>query len=211
MRVILSFLLTLFIYVLIIAFLYFTFFYKKEKKEVLIHTAIIMPKNKINHTKVVTKKSVKRKLKKSGSKENITKSGDIDFKDIFKNVNENIPTKKIKLKKEEYLSRFKAKKILSKLKNLKSVNISYKTSSNVKKEKVDELIEKISKVWNLVSDIPGEYATIKFVNNNGYIEVYILDSNLDKQKEQILIQKLKSINFDKNINLIIKFQTKATK
>jgi len=217
MRILFSFILSLIVYFLIILFLYFTFFKKNEKKEVLIHTAIIQPEIKqikntsIKHIKKSVTKSVKKPIKKTGSKKNITRSGNRDFKDIFKNVNYNIPTKKVSLKKEEALSRFKADNIEKKLKNIKSINtnISFSTSSNVKKEKIDELVKKIGNVWDEISDIPGEYATIKFINQNGKVFVYILQTNLDQTKQQILLEELKNINFNKNIELKVKLQTKV--
>jgi len=220
MRILFSFILSVIIYCFILLFLYFTFFKHNEKKEVLIHTAIITPeisqKKLTQHIRKTTskfnvKKESKKITRKSGSKKNITKSGNVNFNDIFKNVNYNVPTKKVSLKKEDVLSRFKAKDILKKVKDVKdiNVNISYNTSSNVKKEKVDELVKKIGNIWDEISDIPGEYATIKFINQNGKVFVYILESNLDMSKQQILLEKLKNIQFDKNIELKIKLQTKV--
>ena len=221
MRILFSFILSLFVYFLIILFLYFAFFKKNEKKEVLIHTAIIYPqikqlkKTSIKYVKKSITKSVKNKkiIKKIGSKKNITRSGNANFNDIFKNVNYNIPTKKLSLKKEEILSRFKANNIEKELKNIKdiNVNISFSTSSNIKKEKINELVKKIGNVWNEISDIPGEYAKIKFINQDGKVFVYLLESNLDISKQKILLEKLKSIQFDKNIDLTIKLQTKVNK
>jgi len=221
MRILFSFILSLFVYFLIILFLYFAFFKKNEKKEVLIHTAIIYPqikqlkKTSIKYVKKSITKSVKNKkiIKKIGSKKNITRSGNANFNDIFKNVNYNIPTKKLSLKKEEILSRFKANNIEKELKNIKdiNVNISFSTSSNIKKEKINELVKKIGNVWNEISDIPGEYAKIKFINQDGKVFVYLLESNLDISKQKILLEKLKNIQFDKNIDLTIKLQTKVNK
>ena len=218
MRVFVSFFLSLLIYCLILIFLYVTFFYHKEKKEVLIHTAIIIPQTK--HIKSVvnkvknfkkTSKSKAKKIKK-GSKSSVTKSGTVDFKDIFENVNYNVPTKKVLLKKEDSLSRFKSK-ISQRLKNIKNinVNISFSTTSNVTKEKVNELVKKISEIWDEISDIAGEYATIKFIISNKEVFVYLLDTNLNENKQQLLVEKLKNIKFDQDINLKIKLQTKVSK
>ena len=213
MRVFVSFVLSLIIYILVLIFLYFALIFKKPKKEVLIHHAIIIPQIKIKSLKNKQKSAPKSKSIKTGSKSNITKNGKISIKDIFKNVNENIPTKKIKLQKEEILSRFKANDILKNLKKVKNinVNISYKVSSTLNKNKVNELIQKIGKVWYEVSNIAGEYAKIKFVNLNGNINVYILDTNLNEQEQEELINKLKNIKFDENVELTIKFQTKVDK
>ncbi len=219
MRFIVSLFLTLIFYFLILFFLYFIFFQKPfKKKEVLIHKAIITPK-------IVQKKSLKQEVKKSinvkksikpkkeGSKKSITKGGKVNFNDIFKNVNYSVPTKKVKLQRQNVLSRYKANNILKKLQKIKniSVNISFKTSSNIKKEKLDKIVEKIGGVWYDISNIAGEYATIKFISQNGKIYVSILDTNLDPVKEKMLLTKLKNIKFDKNVNLVIKFQTKVNR
>ena len=219
MRFFISFIFSLLAYFFIIAFLYFALLKKPEKKEVLIHTAIIKPaiknikKSFKNKTKSITKKKIKKTLKKSGSKKNITKGGKVDFNDIFKSVNYNVPTKKVNLKKQDVLSRFKADNVIKNLKKIKNinVNISFNTASNVKKEKIDEIIQKIGDIWYEISNTAGEYATIKFINNNGNITVYILNTNLPSYKEKQLIEKLKNIKFDKNIDLTVKFQTKVSK
>ena len=221
MRLIISFILSVTIYFLILLFLYFALFKKPiPKQEVLIHTAIITPqiklkksiKNKIKSHPKILKKTIK-KVKKIGSKTNLSTGGKVNFNDIFKNVNYNIPTKKVELKKQAVLSRFRANNILKQLKKIKNinVNISFKTTSNVKKEKINELIKKIGEIWYEISNIPGEYATINFINRNGHIEVYILNTNLNNEKQNLLINKLQNINFDKNINLTVKFQTKVNK
>ncbi len=219
MRLLVSFFLSVLIYIALIVFLYFALFNKQAKKEVLIHTAIITPqiknikKSLKNEIKNLPKQNIKKVVKKTGSKLNITRGGNVDFNDIFKNVKDNVPTKKINLKKQTVLSRFKAKNIIENLKKVKNinVNISFSTSSNIKKEKINELIQKIGDVWYQISDLAGEYATIKFMNNNGNIKVYILNTNLSAQKEAELINKLKKIEFDKNVDLTVKFQTKVNK
>ncbi len=222
MRFFISFLLTILVYFLIISFLYFALLRKMpQEKEVLIHTAIITPqiqnikksiKNKIKNIPKIEKK-VKKNIKKTGSKSNLTQGGKVNFNDIFKNVNYNIPTKKVKLKKQNVLSRFKADNIIKELKKVKNinVNISFSTTSNIKKEKINLLIKKIGEIWYEISNIPGEYAIINFVNNNGNINVYILNTNLNIEKQKLLIEKLQNIKFDKNINITIKFQTKVNK
>ena len=219
MRFLVSLFLTLVFYFLILFFLYSIFFQKSvKKKEVLIHRAIIVPK-------IIKKKSIKQEVKKEvkvkkapkkakeGSKKNITTGGKVDFNDIFKNVNYSVPTKKVNIQKQSILSRYKANNILKRLKKVKNinVNISFKTSSNLKKENLDKIVEKIGNVWYEISDIAGEYATIKFINKNGRVYVSILDTNLDPAKENILLERLKRIKFNKNIDLVIKFQTKASR
>ena len=217
-----AFFLSLISYLVILLFFYFVFLKKPIKKEnVYIHTAIILkypPKLKNNQIvnkpqkKITQKKQKNVKKLKVGSKSAFTKGGNINFNDIFKNVNYNIPTQKVNLARQSGLSRFKGK-ILKSLKKLKNINvdISFKTVSNVSKGKVNELINKIYEIWNNISYIPGEYAIIKFIDTNGNIEVYILDSNLAMDKQKELIEMIKQIKYDKNIDITIKFQTKVHK
>ncbi len=228
MRFLISFFLSLLIYFLIV-FLFFKYVFlehKKIQKEVLIHTAVIQ--NSFKYTperknilkkaallKKIPKKEPVKKIKK-GSKTNITKGGEVDFKDIFKNVKTNIKTAPLKLKKSEEMSRFRglkrAEKLLENIKNV-NVDISYenRSSNNLKEEEINKIISKIAKVWDEVSDIPGEYAKIHVINNDRNIEVVILDSNIDENKQKLLISLIKTLNFDKNFNLNILFQTKVNK
>jgi hypothetical protein len=222
MRIFGSFLLALVVYFSILYFIFFFLFPKKEpKKEVLIHTAII------NSTNITPKKSQKKsiiqeqkvskvvkKAKKIGSKKNITKGGEkISFDEIFKNVKANVKTTKLKQKKEDRMSRFRGlEKIEKKLKKLKTANVDITIdSSSGKKGDNDKIINKIGQVWYEVSDIAGEYAKIHVINKNGDVEVYILDSNLDSDKQEELVRKIEMLNFDKNFDLYIKFQTKVNK
>jgi len=224
MRLVISFFLSLIIYIAIV-FLFLSFLLKKQQpqKEVLVHTAIIVnqkiqnsiknvvPKKRIQ--KQTVKKVTKKTVKKSGSKTNVAKGGDVSFNDIFKNVKANVPTTPVKLKKSE-MSRFKGlQRIEKNLKNVKllNINISYQSNSNTKKQDIDRVIAKISKVWYEISDIPGEYAKINVINNNGNVQVIILDSNLDDEKQIALINMIKSLKFEKNFNLNILFQTKVNK
>jgi hypothetical protein len=224
MRLVISFFLSLIIYIAIV-FLFLSFLLKKQQpqKEVLVHTAIIVnqkiqnsiknvvPKKRIQ--KQTVKKVTKKTVKKSGSKTNVAKGGDVSFNDIFKNVKANVPTTPVKLKKSE-MSRFKGlQRIEKNLKNVKllNINISYQSNSNTKKQDIDRVIAKISKVWYEISDIPGEYAKINVINNNGNVQVIILDSNLNDEKQIALINMIKSLKFEKNFNLNILFQTKVNK
>jgi len=221
MRIVISFLLSLFIYILIIVFLYFAFFHQKkiiEKKEVFIHTAILV---KPNIKKSIPKNVVKQPKKeiksikkiKQGSKSSLTKSGNVNFNDIFKNVNYNIKTEKLNFKKQEEMSRLRGiKRNLKAIKdiNLNFVNVTYKVSNNSNKDKVDDLIKKIYNIWNQISFIPGEYATIHITNHNK-LEAIILDSNIDKNRQVELIEKIDSLEFKGNLDLIVKLQTKVKK
>ncbi len=220
-----AFILSLISYSFIILFFYFIFLHKPPReKTVFIHTAVVTKNfdlKKINSFKKTVnfskpkksniKKEQTKKLK-TGSKSAFTKGGNVNFNDIFKNVKYNVPTKKINLKKQMDISRFKGK-ILKQLEGVKNIsaNISYKTSSKLSKGKINELINKIYEIWNNISFIPGEYAIIKFINTNGRVQVLILDSNLDLEKQNELIEKIQNIKYDKNIEITIKFQTKVNK
>ncbi len=224
-----AFVLSLISYGLVLLFFYFIFNRKPQKENIVyIHTAIVtknfnlnqnrlIKRNVITHTKAAKKipkpKKNTKKLK-IGSKSSFTKGGNVNFNDIFKNVHYNISTKKVNLEKQNSMSRFKGQifKQLNKIKNINiNINISYNTHSNVSKGKINELINKIYEIWNNISFIPGEYAIIKFINNNGNINVLILDSNLNIDKQKELIEGIKNIKYNKNIDITIKFQTKVNK
>jgi len=229
MRLFISFILALFSYALIIYFLYFLFPKPIKQKQVLIHTAIVTknfslknniskkPKTiKIPIKKISKPKPVKKIVRKTKAKSSITQSGSVGFNDIFKNVKTNVPTAPVYLKKQLVMSRFKGNNILKNLSKLKTlnINISYSTtknSSNVKKNDINKLINKIGQIWYQISNIPEEYAIIKIIVNNSQINAIILDSNLNQSEQQMLITQIKRIKFDKNIELTVKFQTKVNK
>jgi len=225
MRLLISFFLTLIIYSGILAFLYFILIpHKKEEKkvEVLIHTAVSAPKSPVKKKvkkeaiKVEQKQEIvqKTETKKLGSKSAFTQGGDIDFNDIFKNVKANVPTTPLKFKKNLIISRFKGlNKLQKKLNNIKSINfkVTFNGNNSLKKENVDEIIQKIGQIWDEISNLPGEYAKINVISTPNGVRAVILESNLDSQKQQMLIQKIESLNFEKNFNLNILFQTKVGK
>lgn len=223
MRIVISFFLSIFVYFLIIIFLYFAFFHTKkieEKKEVFIHTAILVKPNikkSSSKPKIVKQPKFKSVKKiKQGSKSSLTKSGNVDFNDIFKNVNYNIKTEKVKLKRQEEMSRLKG--IKRNLKLLKDINLSlnntkifYKLSNESNKDKVDKFIKDIYVIWNEISFIPGEYATIHIINNDKKINVVILDSNIGNDKQIELVKKIEDLDFNGSLDLIVKLQTKVRK
>jgi hypothetical protein len=227
MRLIISFFLTVIIYSFIILFLYFLLVKSpKKKEEVLIHTAISFETNKkrtIKQNIPKKEKKVKKEIKqvkkeikkvKIGSKSSISKSGNVDFEDIFKNVKANVPTKPVNLKKSLDISRFKGlSRIEKQLKNLTNVNIDVTISSNnsLKEKKLNEIIDKIGKIWYEISNIAGEYAKINVISQNGQVKAFVIESNLDEEKQKELIEKIESLHFDKNFNLDILFQTKVSK
>ena len=209
---IVSFFLSFIITSLMLGGLFLYLFYKKPQKKVFIHTAIIAPKeSKINRIKKVVKKKIPKKNVKKGSKSSITKSGDIDFNDIFKNVNYNVKTDKVKLKKNDSISRLKG--IKQELKNLKINELKFKVADKKvgKKNLQNEVLLKLQKVWNEISDIVGEYAKIRVNVFNNRIEVVILKTNLSLEKQKELISKIEALKFKKNFSLLVTFQTKVNK
>jgi len=222
MRLLVSFFLSVIVYSLIMIFLYFVFFHKNQPKvqQVFIHTAIVINntpkllphKNKTNKTNIEKKQNLKKenKAKKQGSKTSLTKSGDVNLNDIFKNVNYNVDTKELHLKKQLNISRLKGE-VLKNLQKIKNINITYKVSGGANKGKVNKLIKKIYEIWDELSFIPGEYATIQIINQNGGLSAVILESNIDINKQKILINRIKNLTFDEPLNLTVKFQTKVNK
>ena len=220
MRIIISFFLSLIFFIGILSFLFFAFFKKNvKKKEVLIHTAVIVETSKKTKPKPYVKKVVKqtpikKRKVKIGSKNTLSKSGEVDFNDIFKNVKANVPTTPVKLKKEEEISRLKGDILKDlKIKTLQTVDIKISFSNNKNKDDKDikKIIQKIDSIWNEISDNIDDYALIKLDIINGKINVIILDSNLNLDKQQLLINKIKELSFNKNLSLKIKFVTKAKK
>jgi len=228
MRLIISFFLSVIIYALIMAFLYMVLIKQQPKKEeVIIHTAISInaPAKKKTIKQNVPKKSIQQATKsqpakkavkkvKIGSKTSLSKSGNVDFEDIFKNVKANVPTNPVNLKKSLDISRFKGlSRLQKKLKDLTNVNVDVTISGNnsLKENKLNEIVNKIGKIWYEISNIPGEYAKINVISENGSVKAVVLESNLDENKQKELIDKIESLKFDKSFNLNILFQTKVNK
>jgi len=230
MRILISLLFTLISYSAIVFFFMLIFHKAKKQKEVLIHTAIIIPaKKKAIINKSVKKKinqeikkeieksektTVKKVLKKKGSKSAVTKGGnDIKFNDIFKNVKYNVDTEKMKQKSQLNVSRFKGiEQNLKKVKMLNS-NISFvQNAGGLNNKEINNLlVKKLSPIWNEVSDIAEEYAKINIVFDGKIIKVYIKDSNLPITKQQELIEKIENLQFSKAFNITVKFITKVNK
>jgi len=230
MRILISLLLTLILYSSIVFFFLLIFHKPKKQKEVLIHTAIIIPSKKksvINKSikkninqeikkkiEKSEKKPVKKSIKKKGSKSAVTKGGDdIKFNDIFKNVKYNVDTTKIKQKSQLNVSRFKGvEQNLKKVKMLNN-NISFvQNGGSLNKQEINELlVKKLSPIWNEVSNIAGEYAKINIIFDTENVKVYITDSNLPANKQQELIEKIENLQFNKRFNITVKFITKVNK
>jgi len=230
MRILISLLLTLILYASVVFFFMLIFHKSKKQKEVLIHTAIIIPAKKkavINKSvkkninkeikKKISKpekKIVKKSVKKNGSKSAVTKGGEnIKFNDIFKNVKYNVDTEKMKQKSQLNISRFKG--VEQNLKNVKMLNSNISFVQNAgafsKKEINNLLVKKLSPIWNEVSNIAGEYAKINIVFDDKTVKVYIIDSNLPETKQQELIEKIENVEFKKTFNITVKFVTKVNK
>jgi hypothetical protein len=225
MRLLISLVLTIIIYSLIVFFFVFFLFPKqKPQKKVYIHTAIIAKKAKINTMSKKNTNSLKKtlkakikktpeKIKKLGSKSNMTHGGkEIGFNDIFKDVNYNVETKKIIPKKQLEMSRLKGiERNLKKIKKI-SVEVNFVQNSGEKltKEEINDIIsQKLYAIWYDISTIPTDYAKINIQNLNGDVIVNILDSNLPLDRQEMLINEIKKIKFDKNFNITVLFQSKV--
>jgi hypothetical protein len=227
MRIIISLLLSIIVYSVIIFFFVFIFNKPKNKKEVLIHTAIVVPANKRSiiyspkstFKKQIIKKNKKKLIKsakkiKKGSVSAFTKGGkNIKINDIFRTVNYNVNTEKIKQPFQLDMSRFKGNE--SDLKKVKTINFNVSLiaggGSLSNKEIENIIVKKLSPVWNNVSNTIGEYAKINIVFDGNKINAYILESNLDENRQQELIQEIEKLTFDKKFNITVKFITKAHK
>ncbi len=243
MRLIVSLILTLIVYSIIVFIFvkWVIFATPKKERKVFIHTAIIKAKGNKPHIKKVKKirkvakkeikvphpkpkKSVPKPVKvaktpkKVGSKTNIERGGEVGFKDIFQNVEANVPTSPPKLQKLE-MSRFKGetlKKVESSLNkvNLIKVEVSYKDNSAkpLGADKIDLILGKIQEFWYSFSSVPQEWARVNIVNKNGKIFVRILDTNLDEASQKKLIEGLQSLDLGKeSFNLDVLLQTKVKK
>jgi hypothetical protein len=201
---------------------------KHKQEEVLIHTAIIPSVKNVNirkrkksviNTGGVRKNNVKQTKKrvKIGSKSNYTTGGNSNLQDLFKTVNENIPTAPLKLKKNLRMSRFrglsqKIEKNLNRVKYLSvNVEITQNSDNKLSKKNLNGIIDKIGKIWYQLSTIAGQYAKIHIISLNGEVKVQILDSNLPQDLQNELINDIESLNFKKNFDLNILFQTKVNK
>ncbi len=224
MRILVSLFLSTLIYSVIVwFFLFFIFSTKKKTKKIYIHTAIIAKKAKFNSNKTkqknIRKKTISKikassAVKKSGSRTNVTHGGEkIGFNDIFKNVDYNIDTKKIVQKKQLDMSRFKG--IERNLKKIKTINVEVNFIQNggqkLTKEEIDDIIsQKLSLIWDNVSTIPSDYAKISIQNLNKTVSVTILDSNLPQERQTMLIEEIKNVEFDKSFNITVIFQSKVS-
>jgi len=221
MKLLISLLLSLFVYFsLLFFFFYFLFFNTNNKaniveKKVYIHRAIIKtPKqsNKIEKKVTINKNKNIKETKEKKSSSTFSHSGkDISFEDIFANTSANIPTKKIEQKKTENMTVKKGneitklvKKELSKLES--TINIS---SSNDLKTK-NYISNEFERVWAETNTEDGNFVVLSVTIDNNKLRVVVISTNLDTITLNNFLQKLQSINLKKIKHFygIIKFNTK---
>jgi len=230
MRILLSFILSFIIYASILGFFLFVILNKKdEKKEVVyIHQAILIKKSPKKMKKQIPKQVVKKetketikkvekkpiiKPKQTVTKDTFSKGGkeNIKFDDIFSNINEKIPTTKIKQKKQNQMT----KKVN---KNLKAVEALKKqiqstiqvTNTTGDKNDIDYIQNELAKVWNSINTNDGDFVRVEINVENNNLNFNIISTNLDTIRLNQFINKLKNIDVKKlkNLNTTIDFKSK---
>jgi len=224
-RIVISFFLSsLFFSIITIGFFYFLFFQKKNdiKKEIVYVHQVIVTKKKEHKRVVKNRKNLKKELH---SKKEVIKKGElktesaiskggkkIDFKDIFSNVNSNIPTKKIEQKQQAILTKKSGnlEKVHKKLSKLETT-FSFSNLKGDNKEKDLAYIQnKFAEVWDKIDTKVGDFITIQINISNGVIKIIVLSTNLDtiilrKFKREIKLIDISKIN---NFSAIIEFKSK---
>jgi len=225
MRLLISFLLTLFIYSLFIG-LFFYFILSsnqpKEVKQVYIHQAIIKNSKKQIVSKInkPEKKELKKEAKKSEKKDTIKKSEDsfskagkdIKSEDIFANVTDNIPTKKIVQKKQNDITIKKGNTDFTKLVKKELANLQLNTSveSNSDEKSKDYISNEFGKIWSEINTQDGNFVTLSVDILNGQLNIVVIATNLDTILLNQFLNKLKTIDISKikNFSAKITFNTK---
>jgi len=221
MRLLISFLLTIFIYISFIGlFFYFIISNNKVKKvkEVYIHQAIIIDKSKKNiSTKIENKEKLEEKkvaseeenIKKEiqTKKDNIEKSKDtfskggkdIKFDDIFANTPDNIPTEKVVQKKQKNMTKQKGDEEFSKLvkKELSNLNNSFKISSNSDEKSKSYISNEFEKIWAKLNTQDGDFVTLVVDVSYGKLNIIVISTNLDTIILNKFLNKLKHIDISK--------------
>jgi len=227
MRIINAFFLALFIYsAIIFGFVYFLLVKKEEKKSVVVYvhqaisTQIIKKKQSIKKKDIqVTKpkKEIKAKTpkiqKEIKTKDNFAKGGeDIKLDDIFSTVSDNIPTTKIKQKKQKHMTKKIGESIVKEIKKQLKTLQTTSSISNLKGSNNDaEFIQnEFSKVWSQIETNSGDFIRIDVNINNGIINVIVIATNLDTIRLNQFLDKIKSIDKKKimNFQAIIDFKSK---
>jgi len=221
MRLLISFLLTLIVYITFIGlFFYFIFSINKVKKvkEVYIHQAIIVDKIKKNISKKIENKEKleekkvsseekiknetlgKQKNKIEKSKDTFSKGGkEIKFEDIFANTSDLIPTKKIIHKKQKNMTKQKGDEEFSKLvkKELSNLNNSFKISSNSDEKSKSYISNEFEKIWAKLNTQDGDFVTLVVDVSYGKLNIIVISTNLDTIILNKFLNKLKHIDISK--------------
>jgi hypothetical protein len=210
MKLLISFFLSLFIYLfLIFLFIYFIIVTNKteQTKQVYIHQAIIKDNKKQNIPKITKPKQVVKQEVKKTTKQSIKKTedtfakggDDIKFDDIFANTPDNIPTKKIKHKKQENMTKKRGHTEFSKLvkKELSKLSSSVAVVSNSDKKSSDYISNEFGKVWAEINTEDGNFVTLRVDVVNGKLNIVIISTNLDTILLNKFLNKLKNIDISK--------------
>jgi hypothetical protein len=225
MRLLISFFLSLFIYLFfILSFFYFVMSSNESKKlkEVYIHQAILKNDKKQNiqvkKSEQVIKKSIEKiksmsKNSEQKTKDTFSKAGkEIKFDDIFANTSDNIPTKKIVQKKQKDMTKKKGNNNFSKLvkKELSKLESNIAIDSNSNKESSEYVLNEFEKVWSELDTIDGNFVTLKIDVDNANINLFVISTNLDTILLNKFLNKLKQIDISKikNFHGTITFNTK---
>jgi len=211
MRFLLSFLLSLFIYIFLIG-LFICFIVSTNKpqqiKQVYIHQAIIKDNKKQNMPKITKPlKSVKKEIKKTITKKSIKKTEDtfskggkdIKFDDIFANTPDNIPTKKVEHKKQEDMTKKRGHTNFSQLvkKEFSKLESNVAVVSNSDKKSSDYISNEFGKVWAKINTQDGDFITLRVDVAHGKLNIVTISTNLDTILLNKFLNKLKNIDISK--------------
>ena len=221
MRIVISFFLALFLYSAILFFFVYFLFSKNEVKKpkvVYVHQVISIKKTD-KKVKTISKPKTKQKIKPQQKKAEIktkdkfSKGGeDIKFDDIFSNVEENIPTSKIKQKKQKNMTKKIGKSNLEEVKKQLSTLQNTTQVSNISGNQtdLDYIQNQFSKVWGEIETNDGDFIRIKVDIYAGILNVIVISTNLDTIRLNQFLSKLKVIDTSniKNFSATIDFKSK---
>ena len=222
MRIVFSFFLALFLYSAIIYFfIYFLFFQNKVTKPniVYVHQVISVEKTKktkikkIQKKKIIKSKKKAKKIVKPKTKDKFSKGGEkIKFDDLFYNVDDNIPTTKVKQKKQKNMTKEIGKSNLEEVKKQLSTLQTTTQVSNISGNQTDlEYIQnQFSKVWAEIDTNDGDFIRIKVDIYAGIVNVIVISTNLDTIRLNQFLSKIKIIDTSKikNFSATIDFKSK---
>ncbi len=228
MRIVFSFFLALFLYSAIIYFfIYFLFFQNKvtKPKIVYVHQVIsvekikktkikkIPQKKKIIESKKIEPKKEAKRIVKPKTKDKFSKGGEkIKFDDLFSNVDDNIPTTKVKQKKQENMTKSREESNLEKVKKELSTLQTTTQISNISGNQIDlkYIQNQFSKVWAEIDTNDGDFIRIKVDIYAGVLNVIVISTNLDTIRLNQFLSKIKIIDTSKikNFSATIDFKSK---